>query len=325
MRICICGFYGWSNSGDEAILQSIMDELGLENEYIIWTSLPYCNTNWNNYYKILKDKGYNIVEIRSHEDLRTDFDCYLLGGGELNWGYSWRQCLSVFASGKPCMNYAVSYNRRWYYSTKLHKLYYEFLKNFDVITVRDEYSLNLLNEVSAGLGNLNIILTFDPAMNLKEQRFEDCPVGKIAVFPRFEDVVPNQPQLDWLMQKLKNVSNDAILIACAPKNIDGYPVDLELCQYLKDRLPGSQIINISPFEPRKVKYLVSQSRIVYSGGRYHPLIFAIAHDIPFKITPTANSYTKVQFVKDMYRKFGRDGLIKLAELNKKIFFDMIKK
>lgn len=320
MRIEICGFYGFGNVGDEAIIQSIMDELGNNHEYIISTSLPYSLNAWQNYSRIIGK------EIRLHEDMRTDFDAYILGGGELNWGYGWRQCLSIFASGKPCMNYATSYNRKWYYSTRLHKLYYEFLKNFNAITVRDEYSLHLLNEVGIGLGNLNTVLTFDPSINLKNQKFENADYynNKIVAFPRYEDISSNQPQLDWFLKELKDVSNDVILVACAPRNIDEYPIDLELCQYLKDRLPGSQIIDISPFEPRKVKYLVSKSRIVYSGGRYHPLIFAIAHDIPFKISPTASSYPKVQFVTDMYRKFGRDGLIKLAELNKKIFFDMIK-
>lgn len=317
MRIEICGFYGFGNVGDEAILQSIMDDLG-NNEYIISTSLPYNLGAWENYSSITGK------EIRLHEDMRTDFDAYILGGGELNWGYGWRQCLSIFSGNKPCMNYATSYNRKWYYSTRLHKLYYEFLKNFDAITVRDKYSLDLLNEVS---GKLNAVLTFDPSINLREKNFEnsDCPKDKVVVFPRYEDISSNQPQLEWFLRELKDVSNDVILVACAPRNIDGYPVDLELCQHLKDRLPGSQIIHVSPFEPRKVKYLVGQSRIVYSGGRYHPLIFAIAHDVPFKISPTASSYPKVQFITDMHQKFGRNGLIKLAELNKKIFFDMMKK
>lgn len=314
MRIEICGFYGFGNVGDESILQSIIDDLGDKNEYIISTSLPYNMVAWGNYSKIIGR------EIRLHEDMRTDFDAYILGGGELNWGYGWRQCLSIFSKNVPCMNYAVGYNKKWYYSNRLHSLYYEFLKNFNVITVRDEQSSNLLKEISP---NLNPILTFDPSINLKEKKF-DCQKNKILAFPRYEDGnVSNQHQLDWFLHELKHVSNDVILVACAPRNIDGYPIDLELCQYLKDRLPGSQITNVSPFEPRKMKYLVSQSKIIYSGGRYHPLIFAIAHNIPFKISPTANSYSKVQSVIDTYQKFGRDILIKLAEQNKKIFLEMI--
>lgn len=45
MRICICDFYGFGNIGDEAILQSIMEQLG-NHEYIISTSLPYTNENF---------------------------------------------------------------------------------------------------------------------------------------------------------------------------------------------------------------------------------------------------------------------------------------
>ncbi len=312
MRIEICGIYGFGNAGDEAILQAIMQELG-DNEYIISTSLPY--PYFEKYRKVINK------ELRLHEDFRTDIDAYILGGGGLNFGYGWRQCLSIFAKGIPCMNYAVGYNKLWYYSDKLHSLYREFLKHFNVISLRDEYSFNLIKDI--GQGTLNLVLTFDPTINLKEEKFDGCPENKIAVFPRYMDGPSNQPELDWLLAQLKSVSNEVILVPCAPRNIEGYPVDLELCQYLKDRLPGSVILEISPFEPGKLKYLVSRSKAVYSGGRYHPIVFAIAHNIPFYISPNSLFYTKNDSVVEMYHKFGRDGLIKLANKNKELFLTLV--
>lgn len=317
MRIQICGFYGFGNAGDEAILQSIMQELG-NHEYIISTSLPYSQQSFQNYSKITGK------EIRLYEDMRTDFDAYILGGGELNWGYGWRQCLSVFSKNVPSMNYGVGYNKRWYYNEKFHKLYYEFLKNFNVITVRDESSLNLLREIENLESKLNPILTFDPAILLKEEKFENCPTNKIVVFPRYEDDnLSNQPQIDWLVNELKDVSNEVVLVACAPKNLEGMDVDLSLCKQLNEKLKGSTIINISPFEPRKLKYLISKSKIIYSGGRYHPVIFAISHNIPFKFSPTMKSYSKNQNLLEMYQKFGRDMLIFLANKNKELFIEKI--
>ncbi len=330
MRICICGFYGFGNIGDEAILLSIMDELGKDNnEYIISTSLPY--NYWNNYYKILSGQGYKIVEIRSHEDLRVDFDAYILGGGELNWGYGWRQCLSIFANDKvKRMNYAVGYNRKWYYSPELHRLYYEFLKNFDRVTVRDMHSGNLLKEIDNDqvfkTGGLNPILTFDPSILLKEEKF-DWPEKKVLVFPRYEDYgMHNQTQLDWLIKDMLENSirpKDVTLVACAPTSVQGRDVDLELCKYLAKRIGGPQILNVSGFEPRKIKYLVKNSKLVYSGGRYHPIVFAIEYGVPFKMSPTGFGYTKNLSLMDMFRKYGREGLIELAKKNKEIFFEMI--
>lgn len=312
MKIQICGFYGFGNVGDEAILQSIMDQLGTNHEYIISTSLPYSQQAFQNYSKITGK------EIRLHEDMRTDFDAYILGGGGLNWGYGWRQCLSVFSKNVPCMNYAVGYNREWYYNEKLHRLYYEFLKNFNVITVRNELSFNLIKEINT---ELNPILTFDPAILLKEEKF-DCPTNKIIVFPRYEDNnVSNQPQLDWLANELKNVSSEVILVSCAPKSIEGIDVDMNLCKQLKDRLKDSTILEISPFEPRKVKYLVSKSKMIYSGGRYHPVVFAISHNIPFKFSSTISD-SKILSLLDMYNKYGRDGLISLANKNKELFLSL---
>lgn len=311
MRIEICGFYGFGNMGDEAVLQAIMEELGRDNEYIISTSLPI--HLFQQYSKVVGK------ELRMHEDMRTDFDAYILGGGELNWGYGWRQCLSIFAHNVPCMNYGVSYNTNYYYSQKLHALYHEFLSFFHAITVRDESSLRLLEKIG-----LEPVLTFDPAINLKEVELKQCPENKIAVFPRYEDYpISNQPQMDWLINELKDVAGDVVLVPCAPVNTEGVPVDLLLCNYIHERLKGSQILNISPFEPGKFKYFISRSKIIYSGGRYHPLIFAIAHGIPYKISPTADLYTKIRFLSEMHKKHGKDGLVKLAELNKKIFQEVI--
>lgn len=318
MRVEICGFYGFGNAGDEAILQSIIDNIGRQHEYIISTSLPY--NHWKSY---TSASGMNY-EIRSHDDLRTDIDVYILGGGELNWGYGWRQCLSMFANDKVrCMNYGVGYNRKWYYSNRLHKLYYEFLKNFNAITVRDEVSFGLLQEI----GLDNVTLAFDPTITLKDEKFDNCPIGKIAVFPRYEDagIDSNAMQIEWLVSKLKNVARDVVLVACGPKNIEGYPVDMVLCEKLYRRLNGSHIIEISPFEPRKMKYLISQCKMIYSGGRYHPIVFAISHNVHFKLSPAANSYPKNQSILDMFQKFGRDGLMKLANKNNETFLEMMKK
>lgn len=310
IKIEICGFYGFGNVGDEAILQSIMDPLG-NHEYIISTSLPH--------HQMQEYSGRIGHEVRSYEDHRTDIDLYILGGGELNWGYAWRQCLSIFASKTPCMNYAVGYNELWYYSEQLHELYYEFLKNFNIISVRDKESLELIN----GLGpDITPTLTFDPTINLQEEQF-DCPENKILVFPRYEDVVSNQPQFDWLIDELSEVSDEVVLLPCAPQNVDGHHVDLQLCTYLSERLEGSEILNISPFSPRQFKYLVSKSKKVVSGGRYHPIVFAIAHDVPYCISPTSHTYPKVQSLVSMHNQFGKDGLKRLAEQNMELLHTIL--
>lgn len=338
MRICITGFYGFANSGDEGILQSIVQDIGFEHDYIISTGLPYNRELFHNYKWELNRQGVRVYDIRTNEDVRSDFDCFILGGGEPGWGYGWRQCLSVFGKGIKCMNYAVGYNKRWYYSDKLKKYYYEFLKNFDVITVRDEYSMDLLAGDSeiGGIGLNNVKLTFDPSINLKRKEWDSCPVGKIAVFPRYEDdAISNEPQLDWIINELEKDKKDkkdkkigvrgedVILVACAPRSIEGVDVDLELCKYLNQIMEGSQIIEISPFESGKIKYLISRSKLVISGGRYHPIVWAISEGVPFKVSPTGLGYSKIVNLEHMFKKYGRDGLIRLANRNKEIFFEMM--
>lgn len=196
-----------------------------------------------------------------------------------------------------------------------------FIKNFNIISVRDNESLNLIN----GLGpDIHPTLTFDPTINLREEPFNCLETeNKILVFPRYEDVVSNQPQFDWLIDELSEVSDEVVLIPCAPQNVDGNHVDLQLCTYLSERLEGSEVLNISPFNPRQFKYIVSKSRKVVSGGRYHPVVFAIAHDIPYCISPTSHSYPKVQSLVSMHNQFGKDGLKRLAGQNVELLHTII--
>ena len=318
LRILIAGFTGFGNIGDEGILQAIMDELG-DNEYSVATTLPFTMlANYHRRLPILRD-------ARQIYDTRTDFDVYLLGGGKLNWGYGWRQALAVFSAGKPSMNYGVAYGKHpSLYHPKLNKLYHEFLKQFNAVTVRDQDSFEIMEEL-----DVKSTLTMCPAINLKETKYS-CPENMIAVCPRYEDSDQygnpgdNKPQIDWIVNRLEGLGEEVLLIPFAPKNMEGIPVDLALCREISSRLKGAQILPTDGFNPRQVKYAISRSKLVISGGRYHALVWAIAHKKPYEVCPSAMAnYPRIQSIIRTHQIYG-DKLKEMEKENVKIFKKIIK-
>lgn len=318
MRILIAGFLAWGNLGDEGILQAIMDEIG-DNEYSVSTTLPF--NLLANYHR----KFPSLRDVRQIYDTRTDFDAYILGGGKLNWGYGWRQALAVFSSGLPAMNYGVAYEKdHFLYHPKLNKLYAEFLNQFNAVTVRDQNSFDIMEELG-----VKSTLTMCPAINLKEEKI-NCPENMIVVCPRYEDSDThgnpgdNKPQIDWIVNRLKGLEDQVLLIPFAPKNMDGAPVDLELCREISAKLKGASILQTDGYNPRQAKYAISKSKMVISGGRYHALIWAIAHNKPYEVCPSAlANYPRVQSILKMHSLYG-DKLKEMERENVKIFMRIIK-
>lgn len=310
-RVCITGFYGWGNAGDEGILLAIMDSLG-ENKYVVCTNLPY--TMLEGYQaRFPKD----TVEVRQIYDVRNDYDAFILGGGALGWGFGWHQAITAFASDKPAMTYGIGLNWHERYHPKLNRLYSAFLNRFDEVTVRDRCS----QVMAENIGVYGVMLTSCPSINLKEEKF-DCPKGMIAVCPRYEDWVSNDAQLDWLTNRLKDVEDEVLLIPFAPYNTEFLPIDLSLCLELKKRLKHSVILNASLLNPRHIKYVISQSKLVISGGRYHAVVWATAHNIPFEVSPTSYLYPKVGAFEGMFIEFGGEKLKEMEKNNAKTFHNL---
>lgn len=306
LRVMITGFYGWGNAGDEGILQAIMDELG-DNEYLVSTTLPF--TMLDEYRRRIV-----VAEVRNVNDRRIDYDVYLLGGGGLGWGFGWGQALSAFSARKPCMNYAVGYGK---YETNLARLYRAFLEQFNAVTVRDEDSQLVLRAI-----DVHATLTMCPSINLKEEKF-DCPKGVIAVCPRYEDSDAfgnpgdNTPQIDWIVSRLKDVADEVLLIPFSARDVEGNLRDLGVCREIAHRLKGATILPVDGYSPRKIKYAISQSKLVLSGGRYHALVWAAAHKIPYELSPTTK-LSKAQHFIAVHKKYG-DQLKKMEKKNVEIF------
>lgn len=319
----ICGFYGYGNMGDEGILYAIMDTIrSIDRSPAFIISTTQSLAPREKYHTFIKGEYPEVLALRDTYDTRNDYDVLILGGGNLNWGYGWRLALSAFASGKKTMNYGVGYTPHLgapLYHTKLNTLYHDFLDQFDVVTVRDEYSHRLLTEM-----NVRHTLTMCPALNLLLQPSRPEKFG-VVVCPRFEDSdeigrpVSNQPQIDWIVERIK------MLYDRDKENITLLPMaesDIALCKEIKFDIPNPSKI-IRPDSPRTAKRIIANSSLVISGGRYHAVLWAIAHNIPYTMSSTGNRYKKTPDLMGEDDAFGYEGLYLRELKNKDLLEDLI--
>lgn len=316
MRIGIAGQFGFGNNGDEGILQAIMDSFPLDTEFIVSTSLPFNMTD------AYSHRIPNAVDVRTLEDTRTDFDVCMYGGGKVDWGFAWGYFIRAFNADIKTMAYGISLRNDQLYNLKMHRLYEIFFNKFRQITVRDVATKELLESIYN-----TCTLTMCPALKLKEEK-TSIPDGKVAVCPRYGDYnekgeVDNTAQIDWFVKRLEKYGKKSItLIPFYPKDLEGNLRDLELCQQINRRLGGGcNILPTDGFSPRKIKYVIANSELVLSGGRYHAIVWAIAHDIPYEISPlvTGVAWSKLKGLVEMDRQFGREKLLDMEHKNKELF------
>lgn len=314
--------FGYANSGDEGILASIMDSLGFENEYIVSTSLPFTLTS--EYF----NRVSRVTDVRTLYDARIDFDAYLLGGGKIDWGFATEQLIRVMNAKIPVMGYGLGFRTDIQLSPGLKDVLCQFLNLFNIITVRDLASKNFfhITDLTANLARLE--LTMCPAINLKEEKTH-CPERMIVACPRYGDYdasgqVNNEPQIEWFVSRLKDCKEEVLLIPFSPRDLEGHLRDLEVCNEISRRLGGCHIYPTDGYNPRKIKYAISKSKLVISGGRYHALAWAAAHGIPYEVTPTITGLakSKIDSFIEIHQKYGSEKLKEMEKLNKNLFEGM---
>ena len=187
-QISILGYYGYGNTGDEAILESIITLLNkfIPCKFIVFTENPevVCTTHnvqavYSSRHKIFKN-FVEIVQTLSKSDL------FIYGGGGILGG-SYRQTLSWMSKillakmlGKPTVIYAVGVDHNFH--KKLEGLKKIIINRaVDLISVRDEESKNILENI----GIRKVYLTSDPALCL-----EPADSSRVQEILHEENIIP---------------------------------------------------------------------------------------------------------------------------------------
>lgn len=265
-RLGILGFFRKGNCGDEAILHTWYQELKDIIDLYFFYQLPIENESIN-IHPYDKIKSYYMDEINQIHNNNINY--IIIGGGGLGMGYGYKFLLH----SKLKNAYAI------YAGTQVHDEFFEnyiimdanksFFKLFDKIYLRDKYSFNNLNEYYG---------------------IESKLIPDIAVSLNMEEVII--PSNDYIVVVIRDVGNEnnlndlinnviEIEIYALNNNLEIIYVpfdtgDLNLLKKLELSSYSEDIF----WYPEQVKFIISNSKMVISLGRFHPLVFGLSEGIP---------------------------------------------
>jgi polysaccharide pyruvyl transferase WcaK-like protein len=269
-RIIINGFFAKGNCGDEAILQTWYDKLSpyyrivasIDNDLFI-----------NSEFKVSElYNNIDLIQNRRVDIFSEDIKGYIIGGGGLGLGFGIEQLLHSLSwkynTKKMYLGIIVhdEFFRGGQLSIDINKKIFE---SFDLISVRDTESKNNLSNYF----NIDALQYPDIAFGLDIEETEiksekDYIVVVIRDYGRDSKV---ENIIKWL-DKIKTYADE-----------NNYDI-----LYLPFDKTDENLINSLGLEikydriywhPKKVKYLISKSKIVFSLGRFHPLVFGISSGV----------------------------------------------
>jgi len=324
-RVLISGFYGFDNAGDEAILQSMVNELRTNDEcvdIIVLSANPIFTAKK---YKVEAVDRSNLLDIYKAV---KGCDVFISGGGSL-------------------LQDATSVSSMWYYSGiimlayLLKKPVFAFAqgigpvkKSFNIkilrhimnkavgVSVRDKRSMTELKRIGV---NREIYCTTDPAFLI-----ESCPkaTAEAIICKENGGTALKRPQIGFSIRKWKgNVDVVSIISTVADRvskelNADvvffplHYSKDLELAQEISERMKEPSLIINGRYSSEELMGLYGQMGLNISV-RFHGLVFSIANGVPV----VAISYDPK--IDSLMESIGMSSVSTYQELNSENIFDEI--
>lgn len=301
--ILIAGHYGFGNTGDEAILDSILAELrNNQPDLEIWvtSSNPHV-TAVNHHVRSISWKDIpGLLEVALQSDL------IMIGGGGVfvdywgvpkdsqltsgHWGITYYNAVAMLALifNKPFVIHSVGVGPlATEDGKKLTRLTFDLA---DIATVRDQASKDLL--VSLGVSSADIRITPDPGLYLHSNRdfvFEifrtvGIPSGEkpiLGVCVREWQGVNWKPVLASALDRFLEIEDVNILFIPFQKETDILENDVRAAESVLSLMKHQQhayvLKEIHP--PETTKGLLSCCKVVL-GMRLHSLIFAAGVQVP---------------------------------------------
>lgn len=179
-RVAISGSYGGMNLGDEAILESILQELrsSLDLDIVVFSHNPK-DTEKRHKVRSIPIREMHKDEV--HAELKK-LDLFILGGGGILYDAMvdtyLRDVMWAIELNIPVMLYAISAGPLTQPNAK--QLVADVLNKVNIITVRESETKRILNDLGV---TQSIEVTADPAFLLKPQNFSKEMLKKEGVEP----------------------------------------------------------------------------------------------------------------------------------------------
>jgi polysaccharide pyruvyl transferase CsaB len=291
-RIVISGYYGFKNSGDEAVLQSII--LALEAESVkqgiaIEPIVLSIDPEWTA--KTYGVQAVHRMNLREVMKAIRQSDGLISGGGSLLQDTTGLMTIPYYLGilklaqwlGKPTFVYAQGMG------PFQRKIFYPFIRSTfrkcRYISVRDEESAQLLEQI--GLSRARVEVVPDPVMGLPLQ--EDStfnmqqssaiggkrPILGISVRYWNED----RSELAQLAKSLQMIqAQREVEIRFLPFHL---PTDLEASQKVIEQMQSSEHVSIA-MDAQHPQHMLAEVHAcdILIGMRLHSLIYAASQQVP---------------------------------------------
>ena len=280
----ISGYYGHGNSGDDALLYAILQDLREKLPYVRVTVLSANPEETTAFHGVHAVNRFNLFEVTK---AIKNSDCLISGGGSLLQDVTSTKSLIYYTS---VINYAKKLGKKVYiYANGIGPLTRKnnvisakkALENADLITLRDKKSEELLKELK--VKNKNVVLTADPALNLKPSESTKALIEK--------ENLPGGKYVAISIRNWKNDENLAVSVAeCADRLSEKYgliPVfipmqqkeDLKICEHALSLMKCKGYCLKNHYEFNDLMAFCKECELVI-GMRLHILLYSATMCVP---------------------------------------------
>ncbi len=322
--ILISGYYGFDNSGDDAILKAIVKDI---KEYDKEINITVLSKNPSKTEKMYPVKAVNRFKFKEVFRAMKNSSLFISGGGSLLQDVTSTRSLLYYLAlmkiaklyNKPVMIYA---NGIGPIKKKLNRfLTRKILNKVDLITLRDEDSKDFIYDL--GVRNKNIVVTADPVFTLE-------PVSESRVREIFEDenISTDKKFIGVSVRQWKNAENlnriiaDTIKYMIKEYNVNvimipmHYPEDLEISFEINKMVAQEGCYVISEkYNVEEIMGIIKKMEIILAM-RLHSLIYAATQQVPM----VGLSYDPK--VDGILRSIGMDYICDVEKLN---YDDLVEK
>ena len=293
VKIMISGYYGFNNTGDEAILKSMVRAF---KKKMPQTKIVVLSRNPLQTSQTYQVKAINRLHLIDIVCCLRDTNLFISGGGGLlqdstGKGWSILYYLGLILITKtvkvPVMIYAQGIGP---INKKINKLLIKWILNkVNLITVRDNHSKKLLNNL--GVSGPSIYVNSDPVFLLKKKNINHI----IDNHPYIQKLVnsDNRPLIGISVREYKSNGSDSkrIFAQAADYLIENYQAKIiffpfqfdedvhineEILSLMKNKAEALKI----KLEPEELLSVLSQLSLVV-GVRFHSIVFSSMVNIPF--------------------------------------------
>jgi polysaccharide pyruvyl transferase CsaB len=272
-KVCISGYYGFDNFGDETILKILIENLKKNSSEIQITVFSSNPEKTKALYEVQSVKSFDILNVIKQI---CSCDCLISGGGSLLQDVTslksliyyitlifiaqfFRKKTIIFAQGIGPIN-----------NNFFRKITFNLLKRATDITVRDEKSYKLLSE-----NNINAIKCSDPVWNLSVEN--NSNPQKVGVQLRSFSLLSEEFIKNLAICVNKHYFDKEICVLSLQNQLD-----LEVCNKFKEEiLKINPQINVKVIENNSneevIKNITELSSFV--AMRYHACLVAIKSGI----------------------------------------------